>query len=488
MWQRISRIFLGLILCLLPLASQPAKAELASIAAPVVINELQLNGQGTGTTGQEFIELKNTSIEPVDISGWKLQYISSTGNLSTAKYFVTFPADTVIYADGSLLITPETYLPDVLPKITYAITSSFAGLASTGGTVVLVNNLAIAVDTVGWGTKATIVCETELATAPIDGESIQRIIADGKTVDTNNNKNDFEPLIAPTPETTNVAPVVDPPVNPDPEPPVIDPTPIPVPDPSPTPDPVPDPVIDPIVVPDTVPIVVSPQLPVLINELLIDPASPLTDANDEWVELYNPNDTAQDLAGYVVYAGETYSYKHMFAAGTIIPAGGYIVITSADTSIALANGGGAVKIVGPNGQTYDVVTYDAAKSNQAWAKDQTGVWQWTTMPTQGGQNNITAPTVAEKIVATAAAKKVTTKLAAATTAKTTSPKVAAAKTTKAKGATDTTNEPVLVPAPTPLPIPLLATLCILAVLYSTYEYRFDIANKFYQLRNYRTTR
>jgi len=454
----------------------------------VVINELQTNGVGTGTTGQEFIELKNISDTLVDMSGWRLQYVSSTGNLATAKYFSTFETGTIIYPGGFLLVAPDSYLTDVSPKKTYVINSSFSGLASTGGTVQLVNQIDVVIDMVGWGTKTTTLSETELAVAPGDGQSIQRRVVDSAVVDTDNNKADFELLTQPTPEIQNINPNPDSnsqddtptdTTQPDSDPPAQEPTTDEQTD-TPT-DQVPE---VPPTQQDTTPLVT--EQPIKINELFIDPESPQTDANDEWVELYNPGITNQDLGGYTIYAGDTYAYHHTFAAGVVITANGYISITSKDTSIALANGGGKVKITGPTGIVYDEVSYDTAKSGEAWAKDGNGVWVWTTTPSQNTENIITQPVaVAVVTKASTTAKKTTTKAAAAT--KTATPKTTT--TTKVKGASTTQeDQPKLVSAPTPLPIWLLALLGVLAVLYSGYEYRFDIANKIYQLRQHRTNR
>lgn len=485
----ILKLFIITLSAILLVPSQTIYAQEPTVPknSTVVINELQTNGVGTGTTAQEFIELKNISDTLVDVSGWRLQYISSTGNLATAKYFSTFETGTIIYPGGFLLVTPDSYLIDVSPKKTYVINSSFSGLASTGGTVQLVNQINAVIDMVGWGTKTTTLCETELAVAPGDGQSIQRRVVDTAVLDTDNNKTDFELLTQPTPETQNV--------NPNPDTDSQDDTPIDTTQPDPN-SPVSEPIADeqtdtpteqspelPPVQQDTTPPVV--EQPIKINELFIDPESPQTDANDEWVELYNPGTTDQDLGGYTVYAGDTYAYHHTFAAGVVIAANGYISITSKDTSIALANGGGKVKITGPTGTIYDEVTYTTAKSGEAWAKDDSGIWVWTTTPSQNSVNIITQP-VAVAVIAKASttAKKTTAKAATAT--KTTTPKTA---TTKVKGAsTGQDEQPKLVSAPTPLPIWLLALLGVLAVLYSGYEYRFDIANKIYQLRQHRTNR
>jgi hypothetical protein len=292
-------------------------------------------------------------------------------------------------------------------------------------------------------------------------------------------------VLAVLPDPVEPSPIEPPPVLP------VDPDVIPV-DPVITPDPVlPQ---DPPVTETPAIIVPTAYLPVLLNELFIDPVSPQTDSQDEWVELYNPNDIAQDLSGYTIYTGETFSYHHTFAVGVSIPAYGYVVVTSGDTSLALANGAGAAKIVGPNNVVYDTTSYESAPAGQSWAKDTDGIFKWTTTTTNGTANviYIPVPEVIEKAVT--AAKKTTkaattaVKVASPSTTKATVTKVAAAKTTKAKATTDTVEGVALVAAPSPLPIWLLAVLGILAVLYSIYEYRFELANKIYQFRQYRAHR
>ena len=463
----------------------------------VVINEIQTNGVGSGKTAEEFVELVNVSNAPVALDGWKLQYITSTG--ATTKTFFTFAAGFAINPNGSVLLCPDTYVACASPTATYIVNSSFTGLGSTGGSVVLLNNVGERVDLVGWGSNANTKFETAPASTPADGQRIQRKLVNNKPADTNNNSLDFEPLATPTPINLNNA-VVTPP-NGD-EDPVPTPTPTPSPTPTPTPEPEPEPTPTPTPTPaetgntqntPEAPIVAS-YLPILLNELYIDPVSPETDSKNEWVELYNPNDTAQDLLGYTVYAGETFAYHHSFTSSTIIPAHGYLIITSGDTSIALANSGGAVKITDPSGQVLGQTTYDAAKAGEAWAKNDSGTWQWSTTPTPNLQNIISIAVDPVPVITAAVKKATKTTTTTAVKKATTTPKptatksAAATKTTKVKAATTEANEPAVIAAPSPLPLWLLAVLGTLAVLYSAYEYRFEIANKIYQYKQYRAAR
>ncbi|MFO0882079.1 MAG: lamin tail domain-containing protein [Candidatus Saccharimonadales bacterium] len=500
-------VTVSLLLCFF----QPLSAfAISDTSLPnVVINEIQTNGIGSGTAANEFIELKNYGQGVADISGWKLEYVSSSGIIGNAKTLVTFPEGTLVYSGGFILITPESYLPTANPKLTYT-TSTSGVLSASGASVVLVDPISVVKDLVGWGPKTNtiILKETALSAIPADGSSIQRIVINGITQDTDNNQLDFEPLTTPTPQTDNAAPtplpidtsppadITAPPVDTsqpiDTTPPTDTTTSPPADTTTPSTD-TSTPTVDTTTDTPAPGEITSSQsyLPILLNELFIDPVSPLTDANDEWIEIYNPNDTEQNLAGYTVYAGTTYAYHHAFTNTDIIPAKGYMVVTSGATSIALSNGGGSVKIVGPTGNTYDETNYSSAPESTAWAKDINGTWVWTTTPTESAQNVITIP-IAVSLVASAAttAKKVstTTKKAATKAVKATTTKAATtkttAKTTKVLAATDSQSDSQLVAAPTPLPVWLLAVLGVLAVLYSGYEYRFDIANKLYQFRRH----
>ncbi|HEY2951105.1 MAG TPA: lamin tail domain-containing protein, partial [Verrucomicrobiae bacterium] len=62
---------------------------------------------------------------------------------------------------------------------------------------------------------------------------------------------------------------------------------------------------------------------VIINEIMFDPPSVLTNA-PQFVELFNRGQAAMDLSGWELVEGISYT----FPAGTRMPAGGYLVVTS----------------------------------------------------------------------------------------------------------------------------------------------------------------
>jgi hypothetical protein len=216
-----------------------------------------------------------------------------------------------------------------------------------------------------------------------------------------------------------------------------------------------------------------------LNELFPDPASPLSDAKDEFIELYNPNSFPVDLSGYIIKTGASLSTKHTI--GGIVPPAGYLALKSATTKIALANDGSSVALYDPSGaQIGTTITYPKAKTGDAWARSD-DAWSWTTSPTPGSANIIAEPP-ATASTATAAAKKTATKSSATKTtkAKTTTTK---AKTTKAKAATKTST-PLVAAATTTGGHWLLFALAGLTIGYIIYEFRYDLRNCYFRLRGY----
>lgn len=212
----------------------------------------------------------------------------------------------------------------------------------------------------------------------------------------------------------------------------------------------------------------SPQL----TELLPNPKTPQTDAEHEFIELYNENAAPFDLSGSQLLIGANSTRRYTFPNGTVIPARSFKVFFSVDTRLSLSNSGGQVALASPEGTIlHKSDPYGTAKEGVAWAQGN-GKWQWTAKPTPGAANAIAAP------------------LAGSTKSKlkTSNSKVGSS-ATKTTGDT-VAGQPLAGPAKQERPIhPVaLAAVGVFAVLYGAYEYRRDVANRFYQLRSYRTAR
>lgn len=228
------------------------------------------------------------------------------------------------------------------------------------------------------------------------------------------------------------------------------------------------------------------QYPV-VTELLPNPSGTGNDDNNEFIELYNPNDIPFSLDGFVLQTGTTTKHSYTFPAGTSL-APGYGVFYAEDTNLAMSNTSGQARLLDGGGQVIaETSAYDGADDGVAWAMVD-GLWQWTTSPTPGTANTLT---VAVKTVTKTAVKSATTSVKKAATTKATTAKKTTTKTTKAKAVTTSSSKSIASEATKPLrgihPLVLVGIL-LAAVGYGVYEHRQDLANALYQFRSNRTAR
>ncbi|HEX7963313.1 MAG TPA: lamin tail domain-containing protein [Candidatus Saccharimonadales bacterium] len=494
---------------------------------PLLITEVQAGSMASAS--EEFIELYNTTNVTLDFSAhpWRLELASSSAAawatpFRTVQLSGTLPPGQRYVAASQFTSGGKSvqYLPAV------ARTWFSAGIAASAGHVRLLyaTNQLLADGTCGL--TDTVVDELEwsapqqdgsAATPSLDGRSpfltpkngmgagtsMQRLIDPGShlPVDTGVDGTDFAVGTTPSPGAdNNMIAAASPPVSTAPQTPLpadgCDPNPPVVPgsgtddtgntgdDPPPgdnsgggdqTP-----------TTPGTNQGLAPPQL----TELLPNPASPQTDAQDEFIELYNPNDAPFDLSGYLLEAGTSTVHSYTFPPGSVLAPGSYAAFLPDATGLSLSNGGGQVRLKDPLGEVQsETSVYGAAKDGQAWAFTGAG-WQWTITPTPGAANILAAPPAAvvkaAKTTTTAAPKKP----AAPKTAKAPKAKTTKAKTKAKKPPAAPTQQLAIAPAAkqSPLHPAILAGIGVIAVLYGAYEYRHDVANYLYRLRSNRAAR
>jgi hypothetical protein len=205
-----------------------------------------------------------------------------------------------------------------------------------------------------------------------------------------------------------------------------------------------------------------------ISEVLPNPAPPQTDANDEFIELFNSNGKAFDLSGFILQVGTTTIHKYTFPDGTSIEPHQFSAFYSSDTSLSLSNSDGQVKLLDPGGNVLGQTDeYTSAKDGYAWVSAD-GLWQWTTTPTPGASNTISPP--------------------ASKSSKSSSAKSGKSKKTLAAAASTSGSGPSGTPSATKMHPLVLAGVGSAALIYAIYEYRHDLANFVYKLRRNREAR
>lgn len=206
----------------------------------------------------------------------------------------------------------------------------------------------------------------------------------------------------------------------------------------------------------------------VVNELLPNPASPQTDADDEFIELYNPNDSNFDLSGFKLAFGSKSPRKYTFPEGTVLKPKQFRAFTSGDTSISLSNTEAQVWLLDPNEQVISQSEpYAKAKDGQAWALDN-GKWVWTSNPSPNEMNTI-SPTGGS----TGDGKSAAAVLG-----------ITDSKSGGSGGGTTGTGSANQLDDAAPLHPSVLAVVGMAAVAYALYEYRHDIGNRIFQFRRY----
>jgi hypothetical protein len=125
--------------------------------------------------------------------------------------------------------------------------------------------------------------------------------------------------------------------------------------------------------------------PLLVTELLPDPAPPQSDAEHEFIELYNPSDTPVNTEGYILQSGNSYQYSFVLPTYTIV-AKGYLVLYASETGLTLANTTSQVRILNPDSlELHKTASYSAIKEGYSWILYEDS-WSMTNQPTPGEKN------------------------------------------------------------------------------------------------------
>lgn len=131
---------------------------------------------------------------------------------------------------------------------------------------------------------------------------------------------------------------------------------------------------------------------VIINEIMPNPASPLSDSTDEWFELKNTTDVETDISGCKVRDMKGTVREYTFSPGTLISAKGFIVFYNRDTKISLNNDEDGLQLVG-EGVVSQTELYKNAPDTKSFSFNGSG-WEWTDSITPGFEKtNLPAETI-----------------------------------------------------------------------------------------------
>jgi hypothetical protein len=321
--------------------SWPSAAALAD--GGVRISQVQTGSSASAS--EEFVELHNIGAAAAPVAGWSLQYHSAGGDCAKSWSKKVDLAGS-IPAGGYFLLAAKDYLATADGRFS-------AGLASAGGSVRIADASGNEVDSLAWGTGT---CgHGAPAKAPAAGQSLER------QSDTGVNAADF--VIQTSPTALSASSLT------------------------------PTPSSQPSAAEDTQAAVTVVSLE--LSELLVDPAAPQTDAADEFIEIHNTGSQTANLGGFKLKtANDSFTFTDQS-----VTAGGYTVVKSDVSKLALTNTGGQLQLLGPDGQVIDSTEWDEATPGAAWAVV-SNVWQWTQQPTPAAPNVSVPLPVAPTDVAT----------------------------------------------------------------------------------------
>lgn len=133
---------------------------------------------------------------------------------------------------------------------------------------------------------------------------------------------------------------------------------------------------------------------IIINEFLPSPAG--SDADGEWIELYNQGEDKVNLLSWKLDDSEGGSKPYKFLSDFWLEGGMFYVLDRPESGLALNNTGDAVRLYNDLDELADEVEYGAAMEGNSYALEANGKWVWTSVLTPGSENVITADNQAIK--------------------------------------------------------------------------------------------
>ena len=134
-----------------------------------------------------------------------------------------------------------------------------------------------------------------------------------------------------------------------------------------------------------------------INEILPNPAG--ADEENEWIEIYNSNNSNINLSGWQIQDKEGTITTFTIPNGTQILADGFLVFKRPQTNIMLNNDNDGLNLLSPDTKIADSINFTSAPLNQSYNKTTSG-WRWSSTLTPGAINIIAGVSVPSKTTQT----------------------------------------------------------------------------------------
>jgi len=118
-----------------------------------------------------------------------------------------------------------------------------------------------------------------------------------------------------------------------------------------------------------------------INEFV---PNPVGSDDAEWIELFNNSSSTLNLSGLSLDDDEGGSKPYFLPASSTMPALTYLVVKKEDSALALNNSSDAVRLLGPDNQILQAVAYQGVKESWSYNYDSVNdEWFWSASSTPG---------------------------------------------------------------------------------------------------------
>ena len=130
---------------------------------------------------------------------------------------------------------------------------------------------------------------------------------------------------------------------------------------------------------------------IIFNEIMPSPKG--SDAENEWIEIFNQNNFEVDLFGWKIKDSMGTTKTYIFSEGIKINPIDFLVVYRPETKIILNNDNDSLTLLNPDDVIIDIVSYEKAIREESYNRTDDG-WAWNINPTPGAMNIITNYSIA----------------------------------------------------------------------------------------------